>query len=49
MNARRLSYLKNAGASAALEIARQDVLADIHTSGAHFHFSVNSRHAGSMC
>jgi len=29
MNARRLSHLKNAGASAALEIARQDVLADI--------------------
>jgi len=28
MNARRLSHLKNAGASAALEIARQDVLAD---------------------
>ena len=25
MNARRLSHLKNAGASAALEIARQDV------------------------
>ena len=29
MNARRLSHLKNAGASAALEIARQDVLADV--------------------
>jgi len=29
MNARRLSHLKKAGASAALEIARQDVLADI--------------------
>ena len=31
MNARRLSHLRNAGASAALEIARlrQDVLADI--------------------
>ena len=29
MNARRLSHLKNAGASTALEIARQDVLADI--------------------
>ena len=43
MNARRLSYLKNAGASAALEIARQDVLADIYTSGAYFNFSVNSR------
>ena len=28
MNARRLSHLKNAGASAALEIARQEVLAD---------------------
>ena len=28
MNARRLSHLKHAGASAALEIARQDVLAD---------------------
>merc|ERR1712070_127595 len=28
MNARRLSHLKNAGAWAALEIARQDVLAD---------------------
>ena len=28
MNSRRLSHLKNAGASAALEIARQDVLAD---------------------
>jgi len=29
MNARPLSHLKNAGASAALEIARQDVLADV--------------------
>ena len=29
MNACRLSHLKNAGASAALEIARQDVLADV--------------------
>ena len=29
MNARRLSHLKNAGASAALEIARQEVLADV--------------------
>jgi len=29
MNARRLSHLKQAGASAALEIARQDVLADV--------------------
>jgi len=29
MNARRLSHLKNAGASAALENARQDVLADV--------------------
>ena len=29
MNARRLSHLKNAGASAALEIALQDVLADV--------------------
>ena len=29
MNAGRLSHLKNAGASAALDIARQDVLADI--------------------
>jgi len=29
MNARRLSHLKSAGASAALEIARQDVLADV--------------------
>ena len=29
MNTRRLSHLKNAGASAALEIARQDVLADV--------------------
>jgi len=29
MTARRLSHLKNAGASAALEIARQDVLADV--------------------
>ena len=29
MNARRLSHLKNAAASAALEIARQDVLADV--------------------
>ena len=29
MKARRLSHLKNAGASAALEIARQDVLADV--------------------
>jgi len=29
MNACRLSLLKNTGASAALEIARQDVLADV--------------------
>jgi len=29
MNARRLSHLKHAGAWAALEIARQDVLADV--------------------
>ena len=29
MNAGRLSHLKNAGSSAALDIARQDVLADI--------------------
>ena len=29
MNAGRLSHLKNAGASAALDIARQGVLADI--------------------
>ena len=29
MKARRLSHLKNAAASAALEIARQDVLADV--------------------
>ena len=32
MNARRLSHLKNAGASAALEIARQEVLAAMYNS-----------------
>ena len=46
MDARRLSHLEKSGASAALEIARQDVLADVHCTIAHFF--VNSRH-GSMC
>ena len=32
IDARRLSHLKQAGASAALEIARQDILADIQAS-----------------
>ena len=43
MNARRLSHLKKAGASAAFEIARQDVLANIQEH-AHFFVNSNSRH-----
>ena len=49
MNARRLSYLKNAGASAALEIARQDVLADIYIHQKHIFISLSTLDMLAQC
>ena len=49
MNARRLSHLKNAGASAALEIARQDVLADIYIHQKHIFISLSTLDMLAQC